>query len=44
MEIFNMMWKEPKNSNSYMWTAHAKEKMKHYGITESRVRLIIKNH
>ncbi len=43
MEIVNMRWREPKNSNLYKWTIHSKEKMKHYGITESRVRSIIKN-
>jgi len=37
-----MKWKEPKNSDLYKWTHHAKEKMKYYGLSETRVRLVLK--
>lgn len=34
--------KEPKNDNKYIWTEHAWEKMQFYGISEGRVKRIIR--
>jgi len=37
-----MMWKEPKNSDKYYWTGHAKMKMRHYGLSGQRVTRVIR--
>lgn len=37
-----MKWKEPKKSSLYRWTIHAVEKMKYYGLSEMRVKSVIK--
>jgi len=37
-----MQWKEPKNTDKYYWTAHAKMKMRHYGLSEQAVRRVIR--
>ena len=37
-----MQWKEPKNSEKYQWTEHAKLKMKRYGLTGQRVTRVIR--
>lgn len=34
--------KQPKNDSKYVWTSHAWEKMQQYGISEQRVRRIIR--
>jgi len=34
--------KQPKNDSKYIWTAHAWEKMQQYGISDQRVRRIIR--
>ncbi|PID52044.1 MAG: hypothetical protein CR972_04020 [Candidatus Moraniibacteriota bacterium] len=37
-----MQWKEPRNSEKYFWTEHAKLKMKKYGLTGQRVTRVIR--
>ncbi len=37
-----MQWKEPKNSDKYYWTSHAKMKMRHYGLSAQRVIRVIR--
>ena len=37
-----MQWKEPRNSEKYQWTEHAKLKMKRYGLTGQRVTRVIR--
>ena len=34
--------KQPKNDSKYIWTSHAWEKMQQYGISDQRVRRIIR--
>lgn len=36
------MWKEPRNSDKYVWTDHAKMKMRHYGLSAQRVVRVIR--
>ena len=36
------MLKLPKNDSKYSWTSHAAQKMQHYGISESRVKRIVR--
>ncbi len=38
-----MQWKEPEDCAKYKWTAHVKGKMRHYGLSASRVRRVIKS-
>ena len=38
-----MKWKEPVNSEFYKWTTHAKEKMREYGLSATRIKLVVKN-
>ncbi len=38
-----MQFKIPKNTSKYYWTRHAIEKMRFYGISEQRVRAVIRN-
>lgn len=39
-----MQYKIPKNSEKYHWTNHAVRKMRHYGLSESRVTRVIRFH
>ncbi len=34
--------KSPKNDNKYFWTNHVFEKMQYYGLSESRIKRIIR--
>ena len=34
--------KRPLDTDTYAWTSHAVEKMRHYGISESRVKRIVR--
>lgn len=34
--------KQPKNDSKYIWTSHAWEKMQQYGISDQRVRRIVR--
>ncbi|MDI6734314.1 MAG: hypothetical protein QMD50_02365 [Patescibacteria group bacterium] len=36
------MFKPPKNDNKYSWTHHAYDKMRYYGISESRIKRIVR--
>jgi hypothetical protein len=36
------MWKPPKNSDKYFWTAHARMKMRHYGLSAQRITRVIR--
>ncbi len=36
------MWKAPKNSEKYVWTEHAKLKMRSYGLSGQRVTRVIR--
>jgi len=36
------MFKRPKDDSKYAWTHHVFEKMKFYGISESRIKRIIR--
>lgn len=36
------MFKLPKNDDKYLWTAHVVEKMRFYGISESRIKRIVR--
>jgi len=36
------MFKAPKDNDKYVWTHHVFEKMKYYGISESRIKRIIR--
>ncbi len=36
------MFKEPKNSDKYYWTSHAKHKMRHYGLSAQRITRVIR--
>ncbi len=38
-----MQWKEPQNSDKYYWTAHAKAKMRQYGLSAQRVIRVIRH-
>lgn len=38
-----MQWKEPKNTDLHHWTAHAKMKMRYYGLSEQRIKRVIKS-
>ena len=35
-------FKPPKNDQRYLWTQHAIEKMRHYGLSEQRVKRVIR--
>lgn len=37
-----MQFKEPKNTAKYYWTKHIQMKMRQYGISESRVKRILR--
>jgi len=37
-----MQWKEPKNTSTHYWTNHVKMKMRFYGLSEQKVRNVIK--
>ena len=36
------MFKEPQNSDLYHWTAHAKMKMRQYGLSAARLKRVIR--
>lgn len=36
------MWKDPPNTDKYVWTDHAKMKMRHYGLSGQRVVRVIR--
>ena len=38
-----MFFKEPKNDRRIYWTRHVKEKMRYYGLSEGRLRRILKS-
>ena len=38
-----MFLKEPKNTKEFYWTLHIKKKMMYYGLSESRLRRILRN-
>ncbi|MBL7155990.1 MAG: hypothetical protein ISS87_00060 [Candidatus Pacebacteria bacterium] len=38
-----MYFKEPKNTDEIFWTEHAKEKMKFYYLSESRLKRILRS-
>ena len=38
-----MFFKEPKNDKVIYWTKHVKEKMRYYGLSEGRLRRILKS-
>lgn len=38
-----MEFKIPKNTSKHYWTRHAIEKMRFYGLSEQRVRAVIRN-
>ncbi len=38
-----MFAKEPKNTKEIYWTKHVKEKMRYYGLSEGRLRRILKS-
>lgn len=38
-----MQLKPPKNSDKYFWTTHSIYKMRQYGLSEQRVRNVIRN-
>ena len=38
-----MQLKVPKNSDKYFWTAHAVFKMRQYGLSEQKIRHVIKS-
>lgn len=38
-----MFFKEPKNTKEIYWTRHVKEKMQYYGLSEGRLRRILKS-
>ena len=37
-----MITKEPKNSDKYYWTSHAKHKMRQYGLSVQRITRVIR--
>ena len=37
-----MQWKAPKNTVKYYWTKHIQMKMRQYGISEARVKRILR--
>lgn len=37
-----MAWKRPKNDDKFYWTRHAADKMRHYGISESLIKRVIR--
>lgn len=37
-----MQWKEPKNTSTHYWTNHVQSKMRHYGLSEQKIRNVIK--
>lgn len=37
-----MQWKEPENTDTHRWTAHAKMKMRYYGLSAQRIKRVIK--
>jgi hypothetical protein len=37
-----MQWKEPKNSQKYYWTEHAKKKMRQHGLSAQRVTRVLR--
>ena len=41
--LFNMRFNIPKNDSRYHWTQHSIRKMLFYGLTEDRVKRIIRN-
>ncbi|MEK7640499.1 MAG: hypothetical protein AAB389_00685 [Patescibacteria group bacterium] len=38
-----MMFKFPKNDKSFRWTSHIKSKMLFYGISEQKLKTVLKN-
>lgn len=38
-----MKLKEPKNTDKIYWTEHSKEKMKFYGLSEARLKRILRH-
>lgn len=38
-----MLLREPKNDKRLYWTRHVKEKMRYYGLSEGRLRRILKS-
>ncbi|MBU1255566.1 hypothetical protein KKH35_01705 [Patescibacteria group bacterium] len=38
-----MFFKEPENTKEIYWTRHVKEKMRYYGLSESRLKRILRN-
>lgn len=37
-----MHWKEPKDTDTHVWTAHSKMKMRFYGLSEQRIRSVVR--
>lgn len=42
LDDFLIMWKDPPNTDKYVWTDHAKMKMRHYGLSGQRVVRVIR--
>jgi hypothetical protein len=38
-----MQWKEPQNTDKYFWTKHVMLKMRYYGLSEQKIRSIIRS-
>lgn len=38
-----MLNKIPKNSDKYFWTTHSIYKMRQYGLSEQKIRSVIRN-
>ncbi|MBI5732943.1 hypothetical protein HY967_03220 [Candidatus Jorgensenbacteria bacterium] len=36
------MFKSPRNDDKYSWTHHVFDKMRYYGISESRIKRIVR--
>src|SRR3990167_682420 len=41
LEILSMQSRLPKNDDRYQWTNHVVHKMRHYGLSEGRVRRVL---
>lgn len=38
-----MQWKEPQNTDKYFWTKHVAMKMRHYGLSEQKIKNVIRS-
>jgi len=38
-----MLFKKPEDTDKFSWTKHIKEKMKFYGLSESRLKRVLRN-